>query len=305
MVYDLVIIGAGPSGLSAGIYAQRAMLKTVILEKESFYGGQVLSTYEVDNYPGFPLLGGFDLADKFREHAESLGVQFSSAEVEKIIQDGNLLKITLNDDEPLTTKAVIVATGSIRKKLDVKGEEEFSGKGVSYCATCDGAFFKNKTVAVVGGGDAGLEDAIYLSRVCKQVYIVNRSNSLKGAKRLQNVIDKTENIQILWDTVIESINGSKTVENIDIINKKADEKSNIALNGVFIAIGSIPKTEFLEGLVDMNEDGYVVSDETGITNAKGIFVAGDIRVKSLRQIITAAADGANSVNSVERYLETF
>ena len=158
MVYDLVIIGAGPSGLSAGIYAQRAMLKTIILEKESFYGGQVLSTYEVDNYPGFPQLGGFELADKFRHHAESLGVQFHSAEVENIIQDGYLLKITLNNDEPLITKTVIVATGSIRKKLGVKGEDEFSGRGVSYCATCDGAFFKDKTVAVVGSGDAGLED---------------------------------------------------------------------------------------------------------------------------------------------------
>lgn len=305
MVYDLVIIGAGPSGLSAGIYAQRAMLKTVILEKESFYGGQILSTYEVDNYPGFPLLGGFELANKFREHAESLELQFQSAEVEQIIQDGNLLKITLVDGEPLTTKAVIAATGSVRKKLDVKGEDEFSGKGVSYCAACDGAFFKNKTVAVVGGGDAGLEDAIYLSRACKQVYILNRSDSLKGMKRLQNIIDKTENIQILWETVIESINGSKSVESIDINNTKTGEKSNIALDGVFIAIGSIPKTDFLKGLVEMDEDGYVISDETGITNAKGIFVAGDVRVKNLRQIITAAADGANSVNSVERYLETF
>lgn len=304
MVYDLVIIGAGPSGLSAGIYAQRAMLKTIILEKESFYGGQVLSTYEVDNYPGFPQLGGFELADKFRHHAESLGVQFHSAEVENIIQDGYLLKITLNNDEPLITKTVIVATGSIRKKLGVKGEYEFSGRGVSYCATCDGAFFKDKTVAVVGSGDAGLEDAIYLSRVCKQVYIVNRSDKLRGAKRLQNVVDKTENIQILWNTVIDSINGNNIVESIDIVNTNTNEKSNIALDGVFIAIGSTPMTKFLEGLVDMDENGYVIADETGITNAKGVFVAGDIRVKNLRQIITAAADGANAVNSVERYLET-
>ncbi|NLP26058.1 MAG: thioredoxin-disulfide reductase [Clostridiales bacterium] len=305
MVYDLVIIGAGPSGLSAGIYAQRAMLKTVILEKESFYGGQVLSTYEVDNYPGFPLLGGFELADKFREHAESLGVDFISSEVEKIARDGDLLKIDLNDSQPLTTKAVIVATGSIRKKLGIKGEDEFLGKGVSYCATCDGAFFKEKIVTVVGGGDAALKDAIYLSRVCKQVYIANRSDSLKGAKRLQDVVDKTDNIHVLWETELESINGDSAVENIGIINKKSNEKSSIAVNGVFIAIGSNPMTKFLEGLVDMDGNGYVISDETGITNAKGIFVAGDIRVKNLRQIITAAADGANAVNSVERYLENF
>lgn len=305
MVYDLVIIGAGPSGLSAGIYAQRAVLKTVILEKESFYGGQVLSTYEVDNYPGFPLLGGFELADKFREHAESLGVDFISSEVEKIARDGDLLKIDLNDSQPLTTKAVIVATGSIRKKLGIKGEDEFLGKGVSYCATCDGAFFKEKIVTVVGGGDAALEDAIYLSRVCKQVYIANRSDSLKGAKRLQDVVDKTDNIHVLWETELESINGDNAVENIGIINKKSNEKSSIAVNGVFIAIGSNPMTKFLEGLVDMDGNGYVISDETGITNAKGIFVAGDIRVKNLRQIITAAADGANAVNSVERYLENF
>ena len=314
-IYDLVILGSGPAGLGAAIYAQRAELKTLVIEKEMVSGGQVLTTYEVDNYAGLPGIGGFDLGMKFREHADNLGAEFAEdvairieeadpAE-EGVLQaaeiTGSLKKIVC-ENETYLTKTVIIATGAHHRKLEVPGEEEMVGMGVSYCATCDGAFFKNKKTAVVGGGDVAIEDAIFLARICEKVYLIHRRDELRGAKSLQKKLMAMENVEILWDTVVDRINGTMKVESLSLSNKKTGETSNIDVDGVFIAVGISPNTEMFRGFVEMDNGGYIVAGEDGKTSVPGVFVAGDARTKHLRQIITAVADGANCVTSVERYL---
>lgn len=307
VIYDLVILGSGPAGLGAAIYAQRAELKTLVIEKEMVSGGQVLTTYEVDNYAGLPGIGGFDLGMKFREHADNLGAEFAEDVVIRIeeadpAEDGTALKKVVCENETYLTKTVIIATGAHHRTLGVPGEEEMVGMGVSYCATCDGAFFKNKTTAVVGGGDVAIEDAIFLARICEKVYLIHRRDELRGAKSLQKKLMAMENVEILWDTVVDKINGSMKVESLSLSNKKTGETSEITVDGVFIAVGISPNTEAFAGTVEMDNGGYIVADENGKTSAPGIFVAGDARTKQLRQIITAVADGANCVTSVERYL---
>ena len=307
MIYDLVILGSGPAGLGAAIYAQRAELKTLVIEKEMVSGGQVLTTYEVDNYAGLPGIGGFDLGMKFREHADNLGAEFAEDVVLCIeetdeMEDGIRLKKVVCENEIYVTKTVIIATGATHRKLGVPGEEEMVGMGVSYCATCDGAFFKNKKTAVVGGGDVAIEDAIFLARICEKVYLIHRRDELRGAKSLQKKLMAMDNVEILWDTVVEKIDGAMKVDTIHVANKKTGEKAKFAVDGAFIAVGISPNTEAFEGLVSMDEGGYIIAGEDGKTSVPGIFVAGDARTKHLRQIITAVADGANCVTSVERYL---
>lgn len=298
-VYDVVIIGSGPAGLAASVYAQRAKLNALVIEK-AMSGGQVLTTYEVDNYPGMPGIGGFDLGMKFREHADDLGADFVTDEVLRVEVDGNLRNVVCEEDT-YVTKTVVIATGAAHRKLEVPGEEELTGMGVSYCATCDGAFFKNRTVAVVGGGDVALEDAIFLSRMCKKVYLIHRRDQFRGAKTLQEKVMMTEEIEILWDTVVDEISGTDQVEQLKLANKKTGESSVLPVDGVFIAVGITPNSQVFESLVDM-EHGYIVAGEDGKTSVPGIFAAGDVRTKQLRQIVTAAADGANAITSVERYL---
>lgn len=299
-VYDLIIIGSGPAGLSAAVYAQRARLDTLVIEKEMMSGGQVLTTYEVDNYPGLPGIGGFELGMKFREHAEKLGTSFVTDQVLKI-EDDNGQKKVVCEKETYRTRTMIIATGAAHRKLGVPGEETLSGMGVSYCATCDGAFFRNKVTAVVGGGDVALEDAVFLSRMCRKVYLIHRRDELRGAKSLQESVFKQENIEIIWDTVVEEIQGKGQVSGLKLKNKKTEEEAVLEVQGVFIAVGITPNSEAFRGLVEM-EQGYLVAGEDGRTSVPGIFAAGDVRTKQLRQIITAAADGANAVTSVERYL---
>lgn len=314
-VYDLVILGSGPAGLGAAIYAQRAELKTLVIEKEMVSGGQVLTTYEVDNYAGLPGIGGFDLGMKFREHADNLGAEFAEDTVLRIeeadaadagllqaAEIGGGLKKIVCENETYLTKTVIIATGAHHRKLGVPGEEEMVGMGVSYCATCDGAFFKNKKTVVVGGGDVAIEDAIFLARICEKVYLVHRRDELRGAKSLQKKLMAMENVEILWDTVVDSINGSMKVDSVSLSNKKTGEKTELAVDGVFIAVGISPNTEEFRGTVEMDNGGYIAAGEDGKTSVPGIFVAGDARTKNLRQIITAVADGANCVTSVEKYL---
>ena len=314
-IYDLVILGSGPAGLGAAIYAQRAELKTLVIEKEMVSGGQVLTTYEVDNYAGLPGIGGFDLGMKFREHADQLGAEFAEdvvlriedadgaeADMVQAAEAGMGLKKIVCENETYFTKSVIIATGAQHRKLGVPGEEEMVGMGVSYCATCDGAFFKNKTAAVIGGGDVAIEDAIFLGRICSKVYLIHRRDELRGAKSLQKKLMEMENVEILWDTVTDSINGTMKVESLSLSNKKTGEKSEIAIDGVFIAVGISPNTEAFNGYVEMDENGYIKAGEDGITSVPGVFAAGDARTKHLRQIMTAVADGANCVTSVERYL---
>ena len=300
-IYDVVIIGSGPAGMAAGIYAKRAGLAVVILEKTGISGGQVLSTYEVDNYPGLPMSNGFDLSEKFREHAEHLGVEIKAAAVGRI-EDRGETKLLYTEDETYETRTVILATGAEHAKLGVPGEEELTGMGVSYCATCDGAFFRGRTVAVVGGGDVAVEDAIFLARGCEKVYLIHRREELRAAKILQDALMKLPNVEILWNCELKEIQGEDQVENLLIYNNKTQQTNPLAVSGVFIAVGNVPNTELVKGLVDMDEKGYIIADETCATSVPGIFAAGDVRTKQLRQIITAAADGANAVTSVEQFM---
>lgn len=301
-IYDLIIIGSGPAGLAAAVYAQRARLNTLVIEKAMVSGGQVLTTYEVDNYPGLPGIGGYDLGLKFREHADGLGAEFAEDDVQRIEDEGQGgIKRVVCANETYETRALIIATGAVHRKLGVPGEEELAGAGVSYCATCDGAFFRNKVTAVVGGGDVAVEDAIFLSRMCKKVYLIHRRDELRAAKSLQESLLSKENVEVVWDTVVDRINGDGVVESLSLSNVKTGEKGKLELQGVFIAVGISPESSVFEGIVDMDH-GYIKAGEDGMTSAPGIFAAGDVRTKSLRQIITAAADGANAVTSVERYL---
>lgn len=314
---DVVIIGSGPAGLSAAIYAKRAGLEAVTVEKNPMSGGQVLNTYEVDNYPGLPEINGFDLGMKFREHADKLGCEFKTASVlgikkkqeaeaelraasDAVEEESGFLVET--DEGVLHTKTVIAAMGAGHAKLNIPGEEEFAGAGVSYCATCDGAFFRNKVTAVIGGGDVAVEDAIFLARACKKVYLIHRRDELRAAKILQEEVMSLPNVEILWDTAAEEIKGKEQVETVVLKNVKSGEIRNLDVDGVFIAVGIIPDSEILKGIVSCDEKGYVIAGEDCASDTPGIFAAGDIRGKKLRQIITAAADGANAVTAVQEYL---
>ncbi|MBE5871782.1 MAG: thioredoxin-disulfide reductase [Lachnospiraceae bacterium] len=299
--YDMIIIGAGPAGMSAAIYAARAGMAVLVLEKTGIQGGQVLNTYEVDNYPALPEISGFDLCMKMKEHMEKLGVKSRDGDVTEIIDQGEV-KMVCTAEGNYITKTVVIASGAHHAKLGVSGEEEFAGMGVSYCATCDGAFFRGKTTAVIGGGDVAVEDAIFLARGCEKVYLIHRRDELRAAKSLQEALFKLPNVEILWDTTVDEIAGSEQVEYLKLNHVKNGEKSELKINGVFVAVGIIPNSKAFEGFVEMDEKGYIKAGEDGHTSVKGVFAAGDVRTKQLRQIITAAADGANAVTSAERYL---
>lgn len=331
--YDLVIIGSGPAGLAAAIYAQRARLNTLVIEKEMMSGGQVLSTYEVDNYPGLPGINGFDLGMKLRQHAEQLEAVFCEDEIEGIelvkaeeqeeqlqaaelreVSDsmmsksaaektGNsaVMKRIIGKKDTYYGKTVIIASGAMHSKLGVPGEEEFGGMGVSYCATCDGAFFRKKVTAVVGGGDVAIEDAIFLARMCEQVYLIHRRDQLRGARSLQEKLFALDNVTVLWDTVVEEIRGDGKVNALAVKNVKTQEQSELSVDGVFVAVGITPNSQPFSQLLPLDH-GYIMADETCETEVPGVFAAGDVRKKQLRQIVTAVADGANAVTSAERYL---
>lgn len=299
-IYDVVIIGSGPAGLTAAIYAKRAELETIVIEKEIASGGQVLNTYEVDNYPGLPGINGYDLGMKFREHADKLLAEFITDDVVSVEKKDGLFTVACEEGNYIS-KTVIIATGASHRKLGTPGEEELTGMGVSYCATCDGAFFRNKVTAVVGGGDVAVEDAIFLSRMCKKVYLIHRRGELRGAKSLQTQLFSLDNVEVLWDTVLEKIQGEEQVESIAIRNVKTEETKELAVDGVFIAVGINPQSSVFEGLVEMDH-GYIKAGESCETDVPGIFAAGDVRTKQLRQVSTAIGDGANVITSVERYL---
>lgn len=301
-MYDIIIIGSGPAGLSAAIYAQRACLDTIVIEKNGISGGQVLNTWEVDNYPGFPGVTGFELSRQFREHANKLGARVVQDEVVQVELSGNVKKVVC-EEETYEARCVILASGAHHRTLEVPGEEELRGAGVSYCATCDGAFFRGRTVAVVGGGDAALEDAIFLARMCEKVYIVHRRDKLRGAKRLQERLQALENIEFVWNSETVAIEGKAQVEALRLRQTKTGEEKRLDLDGVFIAVGIAPESELYAGQLELDEQGYIRADESGQTSVPGVFAAGDVRTKALRQILTAASDGANCVASAERYLQ--
>ena len=301
-MYDIIIIGSGPAGLSAAIYAQRACLDTIVIEKNGISGGQVLNTWEVDNYPGFPGVTGFELSRQFREHANKLGARVVQDEVVQVELSGNVKKVVC-EEETYEARCVILASGAHHRTLEVPGEEELRGAGVSYCATCDGAFFRGRTVAVVGGGDAALEDAIFLARMCEKVYFVHRRDKLRGAKRLQERLQALENIEFVWNSETVAIEGNAQVEALRLRQTKTGEERRLDVDGVFIAVGIAPESELYAGQLELDEQGYIRADESGQTSVPGVFAAGDVRTKALRQILTAASDGANCVASAERYLQ--
>ncbi len=295
MKFDAVIIGSGPAGLSAAVYLRRAMLSVAVVEKEYMSGGQILLTEKVENYLGFESISGFELADKFRKHAENLGAEFIKGEVTDVTPTA----VTLKKGDIIETKAVIIAAGAKHKAVGAVGERELSGRGVSYCAVCDGAFFKDRAVVVVGGGDTALEDAIYLAGVCKKVTLIHRRDELRGAKVLQEKFFSLDNTEFVPSDEIQSFNGDKKLESVTLKSGKS-----ISADGAFIAIGQVPNTEFIKGSLELAKDGSIVTDEECRTNIDGIFAVGDVRNKSCRQITTAVADGAIASKSVLGYLNS-
>lgn len=303
-MYDLIIIGAGPAGLSAAVYASRAGLNLLVLEEKPMSGGQILNTYEVDNYLGMPGINGFDMGMQFHAHARKAGAVFQTAQVLSIedLGDKKMVHTKAADYE---TRTVIFATGAVHAHLGVPGEEELSGRGVSYCATCDGAFYRGKTAAVVGGGDVALEDAIYLARFCEKVYVIHRRDEFRGAKVLQEHLKELPNVEILYSHVVTAICGEDSVDSLKIKDVKSEKERDISLSGVFVAVGVHPHTELVKELLTLDEAGYVVAGEDCVTNRPGIFVAGDIRKKPIRQIVTAVADGANAATAAAAYCQMF
>lgn len=307
-MHDLIIIGAGPAGLSAAIYAARAELDYVLIEENFVNGGQIIDTYEIDNYPGLPGISGMELAEKMAEHAEKLGAEVVNATVEGLELDGPVKKV-MTDEGTFEAKAVIIASGAAHSHLGVPGEEELSGRGVSYCATCDGAFYRGKTTVVVGGGDVAVEDAIFLARGCEKVYVVHRRDELRAVKTLQTALFALPNVEMVWDSNLKSINEGTgengtagKVTSVTVVNKYDQSERVIDTDGVFIAVGITPRSGFVGTGIETNAGGYIVAGENCETNIPGVFAAGDVRAKQLRQVVTAVADGANAVTSVQRYL---
>lgn len=300
MIYDLIIIGSGPAGLAAAVYARRAELNSLVLEKDSMSGGQLLITDAVENYPGLIGIDGFSLSKRFRKHAEALGAEFRRAEVQKLKMHNDVKVLTAKQGEEFTARSVIIAAGATHKKLGISGEAEFAGRGVSYCATCDGAFFRGKTTAVIGGGDVACEDALALAGLCKKVYLLHRRDTLRAAKSLQNAVFRTPNIEFVPNTVPKAIIGDEKVTGVSVVTNETEKV--ISADGVFVAIGLSPRSAVFGDAVELDEGGYIIADESGKTNVPGVFAAGDIRTKPLRQIVTAVSDGANCVYSAERYL---
>ncbi len=298
---DVIIIGSGPAGLTAAIYARRAGFSVLVIEKAPMSGGQIVNTSEVDNYPGLQGINGFEMGMKFREHAEYAGAVFAEGTVQEIRSTDDSKEV-VTEHETYQTKAVIIAAGAAYAGLGVPGEEELKGHGVSYCATCDGAFFRGKVTAVVGGGDVAVEDAIVLSRFCTKVYVIHRRDSLRAAKTLQQKLFSLPGVEMVWDSTVERIDGDGQVRSIRVRNQKSGEQQDIAVDGVFIAVGLKPLSAAFSSLVKTDKNGYIEAGEDCRTSRMGIFAAGDIRTKKLRQVVTAVADGANAVAGVEEYL---
>jgi thioredoxin reductase (NADPH) len=301
--YDLIIIGGGPGGLSAAIYAMRAALKTVLVEK-GITGGQVTMSDEVENYPGFTHISGAELSMKFTQHAQSYDLEMISQEVDVLDPGLDFHTVKLANGEVLKSHAVILATGGSPKKLDVPGELEFYGKGVSYCATCDGFFFRGKTVMVVGGGDSAAEEALYLAKICKKVYIAHRRDELRASKILQQRVLEDCNIEVLWNTVLTNIKaGSDGVDCVGLKDTVTGQTRDMDIEGVFIFIGFIPNNELVPAGTRMNADGMVITDEKCETITRGIYVIGDLREKFARQIVLSAADGCTASLAAAHYVE--
>jgi len=300
--YEVIIIGGGPAGLTAGLYTSRSRLNTLLIEI-GLPGGQMTTTEIIENYPGFPQgITGDELSRLMEEQAKRFGLEVVPQEVVEVKREGDV-KVVKANDSTYRCKALIICTGNEWRKLGIPGEKEFTGKGVSYCATCDGAFFQDSQIVVVGGGDSALTEALYLTKFAKELTILHRRDALRGTKIYQERIFANPKIKMLWSTVAQEIKGDSVVRSILVKNVKTGEITELATEGVFLFVGLTPKTEFLKGLVKLDEAGYIMTDENGETSVKGIFAAGDCRKKLLRQVATAVGDGAMAAFAVEKYLE--
>lgn len=300
--FDLVIIGAGPAGLTAGIYAARARLKVLLLEKFA-PGGQIQVSDMVENYPGFPEgISGAELTERMTEQAKRFDLPIESSEVLGVDFSGDPKKIRLPDRE-ITAKAVILATGAQPRTLDVPGENAYTGAGVSFCATCDGPFYRGKTVAAVGGGDSAIQESIFLTRFAEKVYVIHRRNELRAARIIQERAFENPKIEFVWDSVVTEIKGGDYVEAVSVKNVKTGEIKDLAVDGCFIWVGILPNTEFLGTAVKTNEAGFIITDERMQTNVPGVFAAGDVRATVLRQVSTAVGDGAIAAVCAEQFIE--
>jgi len=301
--YDVVIIGGGPAGLTAGLYTSRAKLRTLLIER-MIMGGQVMTTTKVENYPGFP--GGIDGPDlmlRFQEHCQEFGLEVRYGEVENLVDQGSAKQLTL-DGQPLLARSVIITTGAEPRKLDIPGEQEFTGRGVSYCATCDGAFFRDVPVAIVGGGDTAAEEALFLTRFASKVSIIHRRRDLRATKLLQERLAANPKIEILWERTVERVEGDASgLKQAVLTDPSGQHRETLPLEGLFVAIGVTPKAHFLTEVLELDAEGYILTDAECRTSMPGVFAAGDVRKKMLKQIATAVGDGAVAAIMAEKYLD--
>ncbi len=301
-IYDVVIVGAGPAGMTAAVYASRANLSTLMLER-GMPGGQMANTEEVENFPGFDYITGPELSNKMFEHSQKFGAEYKYADIKNVEVDGDI-KIIKTSSDDILARTLIIATGAEHKKIGIPGEEELAGRGVSYCAICDGAFFKEKHLVVIGGGDSAVEEGMFLTKFASKVTIVHRRDTLRAQEILQDRAFNNEKIDFIWNTEIESINGEGKVSSVTLRNNESDETYDFEADGVFIYIGMKPLTAPFKDLGILTEDGYVDSNDEMETSQKGVFAAGDVRVKTLRQIVTATGDGSIAAQNAYEYLET-
>ncbi|GAB3057143.1 thioredoxin-disulfide reductase [Virgibacillus ainsalahensis] len=301
-MYDVIIAGAGPAGMTAAVYASRANLKTLMIER-GIPGGQMANTEDVENYPGFDNILGPDLSNKMFEHAKKFGAEYAYGDIKEVI-DYDEYKTVIAGKKEYKTRSLIITTGAQFKKLGIPGEEELSGRGVSYCAVCDGAFFKERNLVVIGGGDSAVEEGIYLTRFASKVTIVHRRDELRAQKIIQDRAFDNEKIDFIWDTVVNTINGPNgKVSSVSLENVKTGETSEFDADGVFVYIGMVPLSEPFKSLGITNDEGYIPTNENMESNMPGVFAAGDIREKSLRQIVTATGDGSIAAEAAIKYVE--
>ena len=296
-MYDIIIIGSGIAGLTSAIYALNNKRKVLILESQT-YGGQIINSNIINNYPGFLEISGFDLMTNIYNQVKNLGGVIKYEEVLEVTKN----KKIITKNETYEAKSIIISTGLAPRKLNLENEDKFIGKGISYCATCDGSFYKDKVVMVVGGGNTAIEDVIYLSNICKKVYLVYRRKELRKDVNLTEKLKTLSNVEIIYNSNIEKLNGDESLNSVDIINKDTEKITNIIIDGLFVAIGKIPSGNIFKDLLNVTENGYIITDEDCHTNIDGIYAAGDIRKKNLRQLVTAASDGAIAAIEAIKYI---
>lgn len=301
-IYDMLILGAGPAGLTAAIYASRSRLSVLVVE-EMLSGGQIATTEKVENYPGFPEgIGGLELGQLLEDQARNFGAEMALATVEKVVLSGDRKEVHTTDGV-FRGRTMLIATGTRARPLGVPGEEELKGRGVSYCVTCDGSFFQDKTVMVVGGGDSALEEALVLTKFAAKVYVVHRRNELRAIGILQDRVIEHDKIELILSTEVDKINGEDRVESVTLRNKVQNKQWDVPVDGIFLYVGLLPNTQFLNGSLKRTEQGYLVTSDAMETSIPGVFAAGDIREKGLRQVVTAVADGAIAAISAAKYLD--